>query len=118
MLWPHQQVWQQKEWLQWHAVIQFVPSKSLLGFLFDQSYIGIDAGGVILQGYRTCFTHFQHGNKGGNHLRTGFVSFEKVLKSLNIPQPQGRAVTKIEDGIAAASVDECGLFLPAHRAFE
>jgi len=29
-------------------------------------------------------------------------SFEKVLESLNIPQPQGRAVTKIEDGIAAA----------------
>ena len=30
-------------------------------------------------------------------------SFEKVLKSLNIPQPKGRAVTKIEDGIAAAA---------------
>ena len=29
-------------------------------------------------------------------------SFEKVLESLNIPQPQGRAVTKIEDGIEAA----------------
>ncbi len=30
-------------------------------------------------------------------------SFEKILKSLNIPQPQGRAVTKIEDGINAAA---------------
>ena len=30
-------------------------------------------------------------------------SFEKVLKSLNIPQPQGKAVTKIEDGISAAN---------------
>ena len=30
-------------------------------------------------------------------------SFEKILQSLNIPQPKGRAVTKIEDGIAAAS---------------
>ncbi|MBQ5777788.1 MAG: carbamoyl-phosphate synthase large subunit, partial [Oscillospiraceae bacterium] len=30
-------------------------------------------------------------------------SFEKVLKALDIPQPQGRAVTKIEDGIAAAN---------------
>ena len=29
-------------------------------------------------------------------------SFEKVLEELNIPQPQGRAVTKIEDGINAA----------------
>jgi len=29
-------------------------------------------------------------------------SFEKVLNSLKIPQPQGSAVTKIEDGIAAA----------------
>lgn len=29
--------------------------------------------------------------------------FEKVLKKLNIPQPQGRAVTKIEDGVAAAA---------------
>ena len=29
-------------------------------------------------------------------------SFEKVLKSLNIPQPQGKAVTTIEDGVAAA----------------
>ena len=30
-------------------------------------------------------------------------SFEKLLKELDIPQPQGRAVTKIEDGIAAAA---------------
>ena len=30
-------------------------------------------------------------------------SFEKILQELNIPQPQGRAVTKIEDGIAAAA---------------
>lgn len=30
-------------------------------------------------------------------------SFEKILEDLNIPQPQGRAVTKIEDGIAAAA---------------
>ncbi len=30
-------------------------------------------------------------------------SFEKVLKSLNIPQPKGKAVTKIEDGIEAAA---------------
>ena len=30
-------------------------------------------------------------------------SFEKLLESLNIPQPKGRAVTKIEDGVAAAA---------------
>lgn len=30
-------------------------------------------------------------------------SFEKVLDSLDIPKPEGRAVTKIEDGIKAAS---------------
>ncbi len=30
-------------------------------------------------------------------------SFEKILASLNIPQPKGKAVTKIEDGIAAAA---------------
>lgn len=29
-------------------------------------------------------------------------SFEKVLTELNIPQPQGRAVTRIEDGVRAA----------------
>ena len=29
-------------------------------------------------------------------------SFEKVLQRLNIPQPQGKAVTNIEDGVAAA----------------
>ena len=29
-------------------------------------------------------------------------AFEKVLKSLGIPQPQGKAVTRIEDGVAAA----------------
>ncbi len=29
-------------------------------------------------------------------------SFEKVLRSLGIPQPTGRGVTKIEDGLAAA----------------
>ena len=30
-------------------------------------------------------------------------AFEKVLKALHIPQPEGRAVTKIEDGVAAAA---------------
>ncbi len=30
-------------------------------------------------------------------------SFEKVLLSLNIPQPKGKAVTNIEDGLAAAN---------------
>ncbi len=30
-------------------------------------------------------------------------AFEKLLQELNIPQPQGRAVTKIEDGIEAAN---------------
>ncbi len=30
-------------------------------------------------------------------------SFEKILKELNIPQPKGRAVTKIEDGVNAAA---------------
>ncbi len=30
-------------------------------------------------------------------------SFEKILEELNIPQPKGKAVTKIEDGIAAAA---------------
>ena len=30
-------------------------------------------------------------------------SFEKVLKSLNIPQPQGKAVTNIDAGVAAAA---------------
>ena len=30
-------------------------------------------------------------------------SFERILKDLNIPQPQGQAVTKIEDGVKAAA---------------
>ena len=30
-------------------------------------------------------------------------SFEKILEELNIPQPQGKAVTNIEDGVAAAA---------------
>ncbi|MBQ8894653.1 MAG: carbamoyl-phosphate synthase large subunit [Clostridia bacterium] len=30
-------------------------------------------------------------------------SFEKILRDLNIPQPKGKAVTKIEDGVAAAA---------------
>ena len=30
-------------------------------------------------------------------------SFEKILRELGIPQPQGRAVTNIDDGIAAAA---------------
>ena len=30
-------------------------------------------------------------------------SFERVLSSLGIPQPKGKAVTKIEDGVAAAA---------------
>ena len=29
--------------------------------------------------------------------------FEKILQELNIPQPEGQAVTKIEDGVAAAA---------------
>ncbi len=30
-------------------------------------------------------------------------SFEKIMEKLEIPQPKGRAVTKIEDGVAAAA---------------
>ncbi len=30
-------------------------------------------------------------------------SFERILRDLNIPQPKGKAVTKIEDGVAAAA---------------
>ncbi len=30
-------------------------------------------------------------------------SFEKILRQLNIPQPEGKAVTNIEDGVAAAA---------------
>ena len=30
-------------------------------------------------------------------------AFEKILKSLDIPQPRGRAVTKVEDGVSAAA---------------
>ena len=30
-------------------------------------------------------------------------SFEKILQELNIPQPKGRAVTRIEDGVEAAA---------------
>ncbi len=30
-------------------------------------------------------------------------SFEKILEELNIPQPKGKAVTRIEDGVAAAA---------------
>ena len=30
-------------------------------------------------------------------------SFEAILKQLNIPQPQGRAVTNVEEGVAAAA---------------
>ncbi|MBR0422470.1 MAG: carbamoyl-phosphate synthase large subunit, partial [Clostridia bacterium] len=30
-------------------------------------------------------------------------SFEKILEELNIPQPQGRAVTNVEEGVAAAA---------------
>jgi len=30
-------------------------------------------------------------------------SFEKILEELNIPQPKGKAVTKIEDGVKAAA---------------
>ena len=30
-------------------------------------------------------------------------AFEKILKELNIPQPEGRAVTRIEDGVKAAA---------------
>ena len=30
-------------------------------------------------------------------------AFEKLLKELDIPQPKGKAVTKIEDGLAAAN---------------
>ncbi|MBE6728425.1 MAG: carbamoyl-phosphate synthase large subunit [Ruminococcaceae bacterium] len=30
-------------------------------------------------------------------------AFEKILKELDIPQPKGRAVTKIEDGVSAAA---------------
>ena len=50
-------------------------------------------GGVKMIG-----TDCQAIERAGNRDR-----FEKMLKDLNIPQPKGHAVTKIEDGIAAAN---------------
>ena len=42
-------------------------------------------------------------------------SFEKILEDLNIPQPQGRAVTRIEDGVKAA--EEIGYPVLVRQSF-
>ena len=81
-------------------IIEFEKPEGVIASLGGQTAINL-AQPLMDRGVKIIGTDCQAIERAENR-----DSFEKILKDLNIPQPKGHAVTKIEDGIAAA--DEIG----------
>ena len=79
------------------AIIDFEKPEGVIASLGGQTAINL-AQPLMERGVKIIGTDCEAIERAENR-----DSFENILKELNIPQPQGRAVTKIEDGIAAAS---------------
>ena len=77
-------------------IIEFEKPEGVIASLGGQTAINL-AEPLMARGVKIIGTDCAAIEKAENR-----DSFEKVLEELNIPQPQGQAVTKIEDGIAAA----------------
>ena len=77
-------------------IIEFEKPEGVIASLGGQTAINLaeplDARGVTIIG-TDCAAIERAENRD---------SFEKILRQLNIPQPEGKAVTNIEDGVAAA----------------
>ena len=78
-------------------IIEFEKPMGVIASLGGQTAINL-AEPLMRRGVKIIGTDCQAIERAENR-----DSFEKILQNLNIPQPQGRAVTKIEDGISAAA---------------
>jgi len=79
------------------AIIDYEKPDGVIVSLGGQTAINL-AEPLMKRGVKIIGTDFDAIERAENR-----DSFEKVLQQLNIPQPQGKAVTRIEDGVAAAS---------------
>ncbi len=79
------------------AIIDFEKPEGVIASLGGQTAINL-ARPLMDRGVKIIGTDCDAIDKAENR-----DSFEKVLEELNIPQPKGRAVTRIEDGVAAAA---------------
>ncbi len=78
-------------------IIEFEKPEGVIASLGGQTAINL-ADPLMKRGVRIIGTDCEAIDKAENR-----DLFEKLLLSLNIPQPQGEAVTNIEDGVRAAS---------------
>ena len=78
-------------------IIEFEQPEGVIASLGGQTAINL-AQPLMDRGVKIIGTDCQAIERAENR-----DSFEKILSELNIPQPKGRAVTKIADGIAAAA---------------
>ncbi len=78
-------------------IVEFENPEGVIASLGGQTAINL-AEPLMNRGVKIIGTDCDAIDKAENRDR-----FEKLLKDLNIPQPEGRAVTKIEDGVAAAA---------------
>ena len=79
------------------AIIDFEQPEGVVASLGGQTAINL-AQPLMERGVKIIGTDCEAIERAENR-----DSFEKVLKSLGIPQPKGKAVTNIEEGIAAAN---------------
>ena len=79
------------------AIIDFEQPEGVIASLGGQTAINL-AEPLMERGVKIIGTDCEAIDRAENRDR-----FEKILLDLNIPQPKGRAVTKIEDGVAAAA---------------
>ena len=79
------------------AIIDFEQPEGVIASLGGQTAINL-AQPLVDRGVKIIGTDCEAIERAENR-----DSFEKLLLSLGIPQPKGRAVTKIEDGVTAAA---------------
>ena len=79
------------------SIIEFENPEGVIASLGGQTAINL-ADPLMRRGVRIIGTDCDAIDKAENR-----DMFEKLLKELGIPQPEGSAVTKIEDGVAAAN---------------
>ncbi len=77
-------------------IVEFEKPEGVIASLGGQTAINL-AEPLMKRGVKIIGTDCEAIDRAENRDR-----FEKILEELNIPQPKGRAVTRIEDGIAAA----------------
>ena len=79
------------------AILDFEQPEGVIASLGGQTAINL-AQPLVDRGVKIVGTDCEAIERAENR-----DSFEKILLELNIPQPRGQAVTRIEDGIAAAA---------------